>query len=61
MSILIRIINNHTDGVPPDGTPVKIINTFMKELVVIFDVIAIAGIVFAVICLLFNVIFRKRK
>lgn len=50
-----------TDGIPPDGTPISVINTFKLELVVIFDILAIFGIAFAIACLLFNIIFRNRK
>ena len=50
-----------TDGVPPDGTPISIINTFKVELIVIFDTLVLLGIIFAVTCLLFNIIYRKRR
>ena len=48
-------------GIPPDGTPINVINTFKTELVVILDILAVAGIVFAIVCLVFNVVFRNRK
>lgn len=51
----------YPDGIPPDGTPISVINTFKLELVVIFDILAIFGIAFAIACLLFNIIFRNRK
>ena len=51
----------YTVGVPLDGTPIKTIHTFHVELVVIFDILAIAGILFGFVCLLFNIIFRKRR
>ena len=54
-------MNTLTVGVPPDGTPISITNTFRVEVVVLFDILAAAGIAFAVVCLLFNIIFRKRK
>ena len=49
------------DGVPPDGTPVKIIHTFNSGLVVLFDILATLGITFALSCLLFNFIFKERR
>lgn len=48
-------------GIPPDGTPIKVINTFKTALVVILDIAAAAGIIFAIVCLVFNVVFRKKK
>jgi gamma-aminobutyric acid type B receptor len=48
-------------GVPPDGTPVKVIHTFHVELVILFDTLATLGIIFAVCCLLFNFIFKDRR
>jgi hypothetical protein len=49
------------DGIPPDGAPLQVINTFHIALVVIFYLLATTGIIFAVGCFLFNLIFRKRK
>ena len=51
----------YTVGVPLDGTPINIVNTFHMELVIIFDILAIAGILFGFACLLFNIIFRNRR
>ena len=51
----------NADGVPPDGTPINITNTFKVEVVAIFYSSAIAGIMFAIVCLLFNVIFRSKR
>ena len=48
-------------GPPSDGTTMKIIHTFNTALVVVFDCLAILGIVFAISCLLFNFIFRNRR
>ena len=48
-------------GVPLDGSPKTVIRTFNIGLVVVFDTLATLGIAFAVLCLLFNFIFRKRK
>ena len=47
--------------VPSDGTPLKRINVQPLPLVVIYYLLAVAGIGFSVVCLCFNVIFRARK
>ena len=48
-------------GVPPDGTPEKVIDTVHIGVVVVYDSLATVGIVFALGCLAFNFVFRKRK
>ena len=53
--------SHSTDGVPPDGTPQKTIHTFQLGLVIVYYLLAVAGIVFTVVCLLFNFAFRKRR
>ena len=49
------------DGVPLDGSPLTLINTFNIALVAVFDTLAILGMAFAIGCLLFNFIFRRTK
>ena len=39
----------------------NVTNTFRVELVIGFDFLAALGILFAIACLLFNIIFRKKK
>ena len=48
-------------GTPYDGRPMEIIEAVDISLTVIFIVLATAGIVLAIICLIFNFIFRERK
>ena len=48
-------------GTPPDGSPVMRIRTFKIWLIALFDTLAILGIIFAVACFLFNLIFRNRR
>ena len=48
-------------GTPYDGRPVEVIGAVDISLTVIFVVLATAGIVLAIICLIFNFIFRERK
>ena len=52
---------NVVDGVPLDGSPLTLINTFNTALVAVFDTLAILGISFTIGCLLFNFIFRRTK
>ena len=49
------------DGIPSDGTPIVVLNTFYMAIYIIYDVFVIIGIIFAIVCLLFNIIFRNRK
>ena len=52
----------HRGGVPPaDGSPVPIVNPLLLPTTVLVYIYATAGIVFALVCLGFNIIFRKRK
>lgn len=48
-------------GIPYDGRPREITETVDVSLTVIFIVLATAGIILAIICLIFNFIFRERK
>ncbi len=52
----------YPDGlVPYDGVPIEEIETVAMSLTVIYCLLATAGIVFAIVCLVFNFVFRKRK
>jgi len=48
-------------GVPPDGTPVQMFREVNQALFICYTILASTGVVFAVFCMLFNIIFRKRK
>ena len=50
-----------TEGITPDGIPKLVIVSTALPLTVIYYILAIVGIIFAVVCLFFNIIFRKRK
>ena len=54
-----RII--YADGVPPDGTPERVIHAVILAIAVIVDILAFTGILFAVMCLVFDIKFRNRK
>lgn len=49
------------DGIPPDGTPISVTNAIHTAVIVIFDIIAALGIIFAICCLVFNIAFRNKK
>ena len=51
----------HAGLVPYDGTPREEIVTIALPVTVICSALNICGIICAVICLLFNIIFRKKK
>ena len=59
ISLYYKLLSS--DGIPSDGTPTKIFSGVHVAITVILDMFAIAGIIFAIVCLLFNVAFRKRK
>ena len=58
---LVLLIVHGLDGIPSDGTPIVVLNTFYMPIYIIYDVFVILGIIFAFVCLLFNIIFRNRK
>ena len=49
------------DGAPSDGIPIEEVVTVSVALTVVYVIAAVAGFVFTVVCLLFTVLFRKRK
>ena len=50
-----------TDGVPPDGTPIKIVNILEIWVPILGAFLQSISLSFVIICLSFNIIFRKRK
>jgi len=49
------------DGIPSDGTPIKRINVQPLGLVIVYYILSLLGIVFSIVCLLFNFIYRERR
>ena len=49
-----------TDGISPDGKPEIVLNSILPPIAIIVDLLAFIGILFAIVCLIFNIIFRKR-
>lgn len=50
----------HRTGVPQDGTPISITHSPLLSLMVLMYTYATGGILFAIICLIFNIVFRKK-
>ena len=50
-----------TDHVPYDGTPRTKITTIALPVTIVLTFLNIFGIFFAMICLFFNIIYRKRR
>ena len=49
-------------GEPPyDGYPERKIDQTHIALVIVYNVAAVVGLVFVIVCFVFNVVFRKRK
>ena len=59
--ISVHNVLHHTDGIPNDGVPIEEVVTVSLALTVVYMILAVAGIVFAIICLIFTLIFRKKK
>lgn len=49
------------DGVPYDGAARERLHMINTVLISLYAIAAIAGILYGIICLLFNIIFRNRK
>ena len=47
--------------IPWDGVPIIKINSPLLPLLVICYIYSSLGIVFALVCLIFNIVFRKKK
>ena len=48
------------EGVPPDGTPLEMTNHLPVGLIVVLYLLAVGIIIFAVACMIFNFVFRKK-
>ena len=61
-SILFQRDSYHSSGgAPYDGAARERLRPNHLALVSTFSIAAIAGIVYAVVCLVFNIVFRNRK
>ena len=62
MRILGMIITlTITDGAPYDGATQMTLHPNHLALVIVYSIAAVAGLVYAAACLLFNLLFRKKK
>ena len=57
----IHIVSLKTDGAPPDGTPISTINTYHIAVVVVFDALALCGVVLTIAIAIFNFVYRKNR
>ena len=48
-------------GIPLDGTPLQMLRQINQILFITYTILASVGILFAILCLLFIIIFRKKK
>ena len=48
-------------GTPHDGVPIQEVVTVSLSLTVLYVFLATAGIVFAVVCLIFTIMFRNKR
>ena len=51
----------HVDGIPQDGSPIDVIRRIPWLVTISLYFFSIVGILFTLVCLGFNIIFRKRK
>ena len=60
-SIHVSIIIMLTEGIPPDGSTITILSLFHIAAVTVMYVFGFGGIIFSIFCLIFNILFRKRR
>ena len=51
----------HTDGLPYDGLPREEVISIHPSLTAIVALLVAVGLTFSVVCIVFNIVFRKRK
>ena len=61
MFTIIIVVFLSLDNIPPDGTEMEVISPISTVVVVIIYIGSAVGVIIAVICLCFNIIFRNRK
>ena len=50
-----------SEGVPYDRAAIEKLHPLNQALIITYFIMASAGLVFAVVCLLFNIVFRNRR
>ena len=57
-----ELYNSTIDGQKPyDGVPEKVVDTVARPLIAVIVFLAMAGVVFALVCLSFNIACRKTR
>ena len=51
----------YADGIPNDGIPIEEIVTVSVALTAVYVLLAIAGFTFTALCLIFTLVFRRKK
>ena len=59
--IVFQWFITYIEGIPNDGIPTEEVVIVSVALTVIYVILATAGLVFAVGCLLFNILFREKR
>jgi len=52
---------NFTDGIPYDGVATSTVVSIHLSVTIIFSILATGGIVFAIVCAILSLNFRKKK
>ena len=55
------LTNIISEGIPPDGTPIEIVNGLHPAIISIISILITGAGVFTGICFFFNVFFRNKK
>ena len=58
-AIIITFV--YVDGIPFDGRPIPQVQSIHVSVTVVFVMLSTAGIAFAIVCMVFNFVFRERK
>ena len=58
---ILTMLNISIVGPPPDGSPIQVKVARTTVLVAIMYLWSSLGIIFSIICLIFNIVFRKRR
>ena len=51
----------NTDGIPPDGTPSTVLVSIQPVVIALTHTMLVAGLALAMICLVFNIVYRNRR
>lgn len=61
VTIIALLITISGNVVPYDGMPNRVVDTALTPVTVIIDLLAVVGILFAVVCGTFNFVFRNKR